>query len=158
VIVIVMGVSGSGKTTIGRALALEMAWPYRDADDYHPSANVEKMAAGTPLDDTDRWPWLDKLNSLLREERAAILGCSALKEAYRQRLTAGVKAFRIVYLRGSFELLSKRAAERQHRFMPASLLKSQFETLEPPRGAIEIDVAQPVEACVRQIAAALRQK
>ena len=157
-IVIVMGVSGSGKTTIGRALALEMGWPYRDADDYHPSANVEKMAAGTPLDDSDRWPWLDKLNSVLREERAAILGCSALKEAYRQRLTAGLKAFRIVYLRGSFELLSKRAAERQHRFMPASLLKSQFETLEPPRGAIEIDVAQPVEACVRQIAAALRHK
>jgi len=153
-----MGVSGSGKTTIGRALALEMGWPYRDADDYHPSANVEKMAAGTPLDDSDRWPWLDKLNSVLREERAAILGCSALKEAYRQRLTAGLKAFRIVYLRGSFELLSKRAAERQHRFMPASLLKSQFETLEPPRGAIEIDVAQPVEACVRQIAAALRHK
>jgi gluconokinase len=158
VIVIVMGVSGSGKTTIGRALALEMGWPYRDADDYHPSANVEKMAAGTPLDDSDRWPWLDKLNSVLREERAAILGCSALKEAYRRRLTAGVKAFRIVYLHGSFELLSKRAAEREHRFMPASLLKSQLETLEPPRGAIEIDVAEPVESCVRQIAAALRRK
>ena len=150
-IVIVMGVSGSGKTTIGRALALEMGWPYRDADDYHPSANVEKMAAGTPLDDSDRWPWLDKLNSVLRDEHAAVLGCSALKEAYRQRLTAGLKAFRIVYLRGTFELLSKRAAERQHRFMPASLLKSQFETLEPPRGAIEIDVEKPVAQCVAAI-------
>ena len=154
-IVIVMGVSGSGKTTIGRALALEMGWPYRDADDYHPSANVEKMAAGTPLDDSDRWPWLDKLNSVLREESAAVLGCSALKQAYRQRLTAGLKTFRIVYLRGSFELLSKRAAERQHRFMPASLLKSQFETLEPPRDAIVVDVARPVEACVQQILRAL---
>src|SRR3954462_8114754 len=149
--VLVMGVSGSGKTTIGRALALKLGWPYRDADDYHPAANVAKMAAGTPLNDADRQPWLDKLNSILREEKPAILGCSALKEAYRQRLTAGLKAFRIVYLHGSFELLSKRAAERQHRFMPASLLKSQFETLEPPHGAIEIASSEPVEECVAAI-------
>jgi gluconokinase len=155
VIVIVMGVSGSGKTTIGQALAKQLGWRYLDADDYHPAANVAKMAAGTPLQDDDRWPWLDKLNSVLREEKDAILGCSALKEAYRQRLTAGLKEFRIVYLRGSFELLSRRAAERKHRFMPAALLKSQFEALEPPRGAIEVDVAQPVEACVQQILRAL---
>jgi gluconokinase len=158
VIVVVMGVSGSGKTTIGRALAQEVRWPYRDADDYHPPANVAKMAAGTPLDDTDRRPWLDKLNAVLHQDGSVVLGCSALKEAYRQRLTAGLKEFRIVYLHGSFELLSKRAAERQHRFMPASLLKSQFETLEPPRGAIEIDVAQPVATCVQQILAALPQQ
>jgi gluconokinase len=151
VIVIVMGVSGSGKTTIGEALAASLGWPYLDADDYHPAANVAKMAAGTPLQDADRWPWLDKLNSALRKDEKAILGCSALKESYRQRLTAGLKDFRIVFLRGTFELLSERAAERKHRFMPASLLKSQFETLEPPRGAIEVDVAQPVEACVQQI-------
>jgi gluconokinase len=155
VIVIVMGVSGSGKTTIGQALAKQLGWRYLDADDYHPAANVAKMAAGTPLQDDDRWPWLDKLNSVLQEEKDAILGCSALKEAYRQRLTAGLKEFRIVYLRGSFELLSRRAAERKHRFMPAALLKSQFEALEPPRGAIEVDVAQPVEACVQQILRAL---
>jgi gluconokinase len=155
VIVIVMGVSGSGKTTIGQALAGELGWRYLDADDYHPPANVAKMAAGTPLQDEDRWPWLDRLHSLLQEEANAVLGCSALKEAYRQRLTAGLTDVRIVYLRGSFELLSKRAGGRKHRFMPASLLKSQFETLEPPRGAIEIDVAQPVEACVRQILRAL---
>ena len=138
-----MGVSGSGKTTIGQALAEQLGWRYLDADDYHPAANVAKMAAGTPLQDSDRWPWLDKLNSVLQGEKDAILGCSALKE------------FRIVYLRGSFELLSKRAAERKHRFMPASLLKSQFEALEPPRGAIEVDVAQSVEACVQQILRAL---
>jgi len=84
-----------------------------------------------------------------------VLGCSALKESYRLRLTAGLKDYRIVYLKGSFELLGGRAAQREHRFMPASLLKSQFETLEPPRGAIEIDVAQPVEACVQQILRAL---
>ena len=150
-----MGVSGVGKTTIGEALAAELGWRYLDADDYHPKANVAKMAAGTPLQDEDRWPWLDRLNLLLREQKDAVLGCSALKEAYRRRVTAGIAEFRIVYLRGSFELLSRRAGERKHRFMPASLLQSQFETLEPPTGAIEIDVAQPVEACVRQILAAL---
>jgi gluconokinase len=155
VIVIVMGVSGSGKTTIGQALAEELGWRYLDADDYHPAANVAKMASGTPLQDQDRWPWLDKLNAVLQEEENAVLGCSALKEAYRKRLTAGLKEFRIVYLRGSFELLSARAAERKHRFMPASLLKSQLEALEPPRGAIEVDVAQPVADCVAAIRAAL---
>ena len=146
-----MGVSGAGKTTLGQALAGELGWRYLDADDHHPAANVAKMAAGTPLDDADRRPWLDKLNSLLQKEKNAVLGCSALKEAYRQRLSAGLKDFRIVYLRGSFDLLSGRSAQRKHRFMPASLLKSQFEALEPPRGAIEVDVAQPVEACVQQI-------
>jgi gluconokinase len=155
VIVIVMGVSGSGKTTIGEALAARLGWRYLDADDYHPAANVAKMAAGTALQDEDRWPWLDRLNSVLQSEKDAVVGCSALKDSYRQRLAAGLKDFRIAYLHGSFELLSRRAAGRKHRFMPASLLKSQFETLEPPRGAIEVDVAQPVEACVQQILRAL---
>ena len=150
-----MGVSGVGKTTIGQALARELGWRYLDADDYHPAANVAKMAAGTPLQDEDRWPWLEKLNLVLKEQDDAVLGCSALKEAYRERLSAGLKDCRIVYLRGGFELLSQRAGERKHRFMPASLLKSQFESLEPPRGAIEVDVAQPVQACVRQILRAL---
>jgi gluconokinase len=155
VIVVVMGVSGSGKTTIGRALGRELGWRYLDADDYHPAANVAKMAAGTPLQDEDRWPWLDQLNAALRKEKNAILGCSALKESYRQRLGAGLQDFRIVHLRGSFELLSKRATERKHRFMPASLLQSQFDALEPPQGAIEVDVAQSVAACVAQIRAQL---
>jgi len=154
-IVIVMGVSGSGKTTIGQALAHELGWRYLDADDYHPAANVAKMAKGVPLDDSDRGPWLDELNGLLRKEEKAVLGCSALKESYRKRLTAGLQDFRIAYLHGSFELLGKRAAERKHRFMPASLLRSQFEALEPPRGAIEVDVAQPVTDCVRRILVAL---
>jgi gluconokinase len=155
VIVIVMGVSGSGKTTIGEALAAQLGWRYLDADDYHPPENVAKMAAGTPLQDEDRWPWLDQLNSVVRSEKDAVVGCSALKDSYRKRLTAGVKDFRIAYLKGSFELLSRRASERKHRFMPASLLKSQFEALEPPRDAIVVDVAQPVEACVQQILRAL---
>lgn len=154
-IVVVMGVAGSGKTTIGEALARELGWRYLDADDYHPAANVAKMAAGTPLQDADRWPWLDRLNAVLRSEQDAVLGCSALKESYRKRLTAGLRSFRIVHLRGSFELLSRRAAERKHRFMPSSLLQSQFDALEPPAGAIEVDVAQPVAACVRLIRSAL---
>jgi len=150
-----MGVSGSGKTTIGEALAARLGWRYLDADDYHPPENVAKMAAGTPLQDQDRWPWLDKINLDLKQQGNAVLGCSALKASYRQRLTAGLKDHRLVYLKGGFDLLSARAAARKHRFMPASLLKSQFEALEPPRGAIEVDVAQPVDACVRQILAAL---
>ena len=154
-IVIVMGVSGSGKTTIGEALAAQLGWRYLDADDYHPPENVAKMAAGTPLQDEDRWPWLQEINLVLRSQKDAVLGCSALKDAYRQRLAAGLQDYRIAYLKGSFELLSRRAAGRKHRFMPASLLKSQFETLEPPRDAIVVDVAQPVDACVRQILAAL---
>ena len=150
-----MGVSGSGKTTIGEALAARLGWRYLDADDYHPPANVAKMASGTPLQDEDRWPWLEKINVILKQQDDAVLGCSALKEAYRRRLTAGLDDWRIVYLHASFELLSRRAAERKHRFMPASLLQSQLETLEPPSGAIEVDVAQPVEACVLQILRAL---
>ena len=154
-IVVVMGVSGVGKTTIGQALAAELGWPYLDADDYHPAANVAKMAAGTPLQDEDRWPWLDTLHSVLEKQTNAVLGCSALKESYRRRLTAGLDEFRIVYLRGAFELLRARAEGRKHRYMPASLLRSQFDALEPPAGAIEVDVAQAVEDCVRQIMAAL---
>ena len=150
-----MGVAGSGKTTIGEALAARLGWRYLDADDYHPASNVAKMASGTPLSDADREPWLDRLNSELKKQADSVLACSALKESYRQRLAAGLLDHRIVYLKGSFELLSTRAAQREHRFMPASLLKSQFETLEPPRGAIEVDVAQPVEACVQQIVSAL---
>jgi gluconokinase len=158
VIVVVMGVSGVGKTTIGQALAAELGWRYLDADDYHPAANVAKMAAGTPLQDEDRWPWLDRLNQALKDFDDAVLGCSALKESYRRRLSAGLKDVRIVYLRGEFDLLRARAEGRKHRYMPASLLQSQFDTLEPPVGAIEVDVAQPVEACVRQILTSLGRR
>src|SRR5262245_23746155 len=134
-IVLVMGVSGSGKTTIGEALAVELGWVYLDADDFHPKANVDKMAAGIPLQDADRWPWLDKINEKLRElqERSAVLGCSALKDAYRQRLARGIRDFKVVYLKGDFGLIEQRVKGRKHRYMPASLLQSQFDTLEPPR-------------------------
>jgi gluconokinase len=154
-ILVVMGVSGAGKTTIGRALARELGWPFLDADDYHPPGNVAKMAAGTPLDDEDRWPWLESINARLKHEENAVLACSALKESYRQRLCAGRQDCRIVYLHGSFELIAQRASARRHRYMPASLLESQFATLEPPANAIRIDVAADPSACVAAILAQL---
>jgi carbohydrate kinase (thermoresistant glucokinase family) len=154
VIVLVMGVSGSGKSTLGAPLAARLGWEFLDADEFHPRSNVEKMAAGKPLEDADRWPWLERLNGELRQRENAVLACSALKESYRQVLCKDLDC-RIVHLRGSFELLQSRLQARQHRYMPASLLESQFATLEPPAGAIDIDVARPVEACVASIVAQL---
>jgi carbohydrate kinase (thermoresistant glucokinase family) len=156
VIVIVMGVSGAGKSTIGAALARELGWPFIDADDHHPPANVVKMAAGVPLTDADRAPWLEKLNELVRREKDAVLACSALKQSYRDRLTAGLPVFAFVFLKGSFELISARLAERRHRYMPASLLRSQFETLQPPEKAIAVDTGAQVPACVAAIVRRLR--
>ena len=155
-IVLVMGVSGSGKTTIGEALARELGWIYLDADDYHPPENVAKMAAGTPLEDEDRWSWLDKLNRILRHEKNTVIACSALKEAYRERLTDGLANLRIVYLHGTPELIRSRMKARPHRYMPASLLDSQFATLEPPARAIGIDIAADPASCVAQILSNLR--
>ncbi len=117
-----MGVSGSGKTTIGEALARRLGWRFIDADDYHPAANVAKMASGQPLDDADRWPWLDRLNALLREEENAVLACSALKERYRRRLADGIRAIEWIYLKGrlrSHPLEARRSAPPLHaRFAP----------------------------------------
>ena len=155
-IVVLMGVSGAGKTTIGARLAARLGWRFIDADDHHPQANVAKMAAGIPLDDADRWPWLDALNRLLRAEKDAVIACSALKESYRRRLLADIEGARIVYLYGSKALIASRIAERKHKYMPASLLESQFATLEPPAAAIPIDVAAPVEDSVDALIAAIR--
>ena len=154
-IVLLMGVSGAGKTTIGELLAKRLRWRFIDADDYHPPENVAKMAAGIALEDADRWPWLDALNRRLRDEQDAVLACSALKESYRQRLLAGIKDARIVHLHGEKPLVAARLAGRQHRYMPASLLDSQYATLEPPAAAITIDVAGDPQGCVEAIVRAI---
>ena len=156
-IVVVMGVSGAGKTTIGRLLAARLGVRYIEGDDYHPSSNVAKMAGGVALDDEDRWPWLARLNQVLREEKSAVLACSALKESYRERLLSEIPHARIVHLHGDKALIASRLAGRRHRYMPASLLDSQLAALEPPEAAIVLDVsADPgecVEAIVRELAA-----
>ncbi|MDH4324469.1 MAG: gluconokinase [Betaproteobacteria bacterium] len=153
-IVVVMGVSGSGKSTVGALLAGRLGWEFLDADEFHPRANVEKMAAGIALEDADRWPWLARLNLELRQREHAVLACSALKQAYRDKLCDRLDC-RIVHLRGAVELLRARLQARKHRYMPASLLESQFATLEPPAGAIDIDVARPAADCVAAILAQL---
>jgi gluconokinase len=153
--VVVMGVSGSGKTTIGKLLAARLGCTFLDGDDFHPPENVAKMAAGTALTDEDRWPWLENLNRNLLENQNAVLACSALKESYRSVLSRGLPDCRFVHLRGSIEPIRARLGERRHRYMPASLLESQFATLEPPAGAIEVDIAMAPENCVETIASAL---
>lgn len=160
-IVLVMGVAGVGKTTIGEALASALGWRFIDADDYHPPQNVAKMKAGIPLEDADRWPWLDVVNKKLRDIEElrgnAVLACSALKESYRQRLAQGIADFAVVYLYGSAELIGSRMEGRSHRFMPAALLESQFRALEPPTNAIAVDVAADPSSCVAAIMARLKK-
>jgi gluconokinase len=156
VIVVVMGVSGSGKSTVGALLAKRLGVEFLDADEFHPPENVAKMAAGAPLTDEDRKPWLERLNGELKKRKDAVLACSALKESYRRTLAQGVDC-RIVHLRGPIELIRARMQTRRHRYMPASLLESQFTTLEPPLGAIEVDIAETPERCVEHILAALER-
>lgn len=157
-IVVLMGVSGSGKSTVGAALAAALGWPLIDADDLHPPANVAKMAAGTPLTDDDRWPWLDRIVAELRRVTAAegnaVLACSALRQIYRDRL-ARAGDVRFVHLRGDPQTIANRLAARRHRYMPAALLGSQFDTLEIPEDAIDVDISASVDAQVRTIIDAL---
>jgi gluconokinase len=131
-----MGVSGSGKTTTGESLARELGWPFRDADSFHPPANIEKMSKGIPLTDEDRWPWLAAIAAWLDERRIrgepGIVSCSALKRKYRRLLLDGRPDVRLIYLEGEMPLISRRMARRLNHFMPASLLESQFEALEEP--------------------------
>jgi gluconokinase len=158
VIVVVMGVTGSGKTTVGRLLAAALGAEFIDADDHHPPANVAKMRAGTPLTDADREPWLERLNALLRERTArgasVVLACSALKAAYRDALLRELPDARLVYLRGSRELIGARLAARRGHYMNPALLDSQFAALEEPADAIVADAAGTPEA----IAAAVRRQ
>jgi carbohydrate kinase (thermoresistant glucokinase family) len=157
-IVVVMGVTGCGKSTVGEALAGDLGWRFLDADDFHPPANVAKMAAGTPLTDEDRWPWLDRLAAEMRAINGAgghaVLACSALRQAYRDRLAAAGDV-RFVHLAGDMATIAERLAARRHRYMPPSLLASQFATLEPPGDAIVVDVRDPIAAQLETIRAAL---
>jgi carbohydrate kinase (thermoresistant glucokinase family) len=159
--VLLMGVSGSGKSTVGPALAAELNWPFLDADILHPPANVAKMASGIPLTDADRWPWFDRIVAEMRRYAAAgknvVIACSALKQAYRDRL-AGGGSVRVVYLKGDAETIAPRLAGRRGHFMPPSLLASQFATLEEPDNAIVVDVREPVAAQVAAITRALREQ
>lgn len=151
-IVVVMGVSGCGKSTVGKMLAERLAVPFLDADEFHPPENVAKMAAGIPLSDEDRWPWLARLNAELHTKYdGAVLACSALKESYRRALSQGLADCRFVHLRGDIELIRARLQARQHRYMPASLLESQFAALEPPAQAIDVDIARPPAECVEAV-------
>jgi carbohydrate kinase (thermoresistant glucokinase family) len=148
---IVMGVSGCGKSTVGENLAQSMKIPFYDGDDYHPQANIDKMSSGQPLNDNDREPWLDELAlniSFWNECGDAVLACSALKEIYRLTLSkfGGVQ---FIYLKGSKELILKRMQERKH-FMKPEMLDSQFATLEEPREAIELNIADKPDEMVKK--------
>ena len=151
-----MGVSGCGKSSVAQALAHEIGGEYLDADPYHPPANVEKMSRGIPLTDEDRWGWLDVLAGLLRERASGsmVLACSALKEAYRQRLRVSPEV-RFVYLKGSFELIQSRLENRTGHFFNAALLRSQFDALQEPTDAIIVDAAKSVDEQVDEIVRAV---
>ena len=158
-VVVMMGVSGSGKTTIGRLLAERRNMTFCDADDFHSRANVEKMRRGVALDDQDRAGWLralrDRIDTALARHEPLVVACSALKGSYRRTLGLPRPAVRIVYLRVTPELASSRLAARRDHFMPASLVPTQFEDLEEPADAIVVDAAAPADAIVLEIERAL---
>ncbi len=153
--VIIMGVAGSGKTTIGKLLSEKTGWPFYDADSFHPQQNIDKMKAGVPLTDEDRKPWLATMNEFASKKiknSSIILACSALKEIYRLHLCKGIETNSyFVFLKGSYEIILQRMKQREGHYMPSSLLQSQFEALEEPAAAIAIDIALPPQAIVEKI-------
>jgi len=152
---IVMGVSGSGKSCVGKALAESLGWEFYDADDFHPPENVAKMASGIPLDDIDRAPWLAALHNLisssLTQNKPGVLACSALKERYRQQLIDGNEGVQLVYLKGSYDLIWSRMIARREHYMKPQMLHSQFETLEEPTNALTIDTSKPVDEILSKV-------
>jgi gluconokinase len=161
-VIVLMGVAGCGKSTTGESLSRALGWPFRDADSFHPAANIEKMSRGLPLDDGDRAPWLAAIADWIDERRArqepGIVSCSALKRAYRQRIIGARDDVRLVYLKGDRELIGRRLKARKHHFMPATLLASQLAVLEEPRAderAVIVDVAMARRRVVAAIIARL---
>lgn len=144
-VIVIMGVSGSGKTTVGRLLAADLDWPFYEGDDFHPQSNVDKMSQGIALTDEDREPWLARLARLIAElcedQKSAVLACSALKESYRERLRQPGENVCFVYLQGDYSLLEKRLRNREGHYMGADLLRSQLEALEEPARAVVVSAA-----------------
>lgn len=159
-ILLITGVAGSGKTTTGKRAAAALGWPYFEADDFHSAANKAKMAAGTPLDDADRAPWLAAIRAKMDEVRAtghcAVFTCSALKEKYREILVGNADDVLLVFLSADPETIAQRVGRRQNHFMKADMVRSQFDALEPPQNALTLDVREPPQAVLQKILAAVR--
>ena len=155
-----MGVSGSGKSSVGFLLAKRLGWNFAEADTFHAAASIEKMSNGIPLTDADRWPWLDAIAAWIdasrREGKPCVVACSALRRAYRERLAGGHDDVRFVYLRGDYDVIASRLAGRSGHYMPVSLLASQFKTLEEPgsdENPLVLPIEEPVERLVDEIVA-----
>ena len=159
-IILVMGVSGSGKTTIGKQLADSLQWEFSDGDSFHSPENVEKMRRGIPLTEVDRQPWLQAMQRAiaqwLQADKNVVLACSALKESYRQLLIVDKTRIKLVYLKGSYQLIQKRLQERKNHYMSEKLLNSQFDVLEEPADAIDIDITAPTPVIIQTIKTALK--
>ena len=152
---ILMGVSGCGKTAVGERLSQILSWPFFDGDDFHPKENIKKMAAGIPLDDVDRAPWLRILHDLIAENlssgKSLLLACSALKQSYRDQLTVDNSGAVFVHLKGDFDLILGRMQARQGHYMKAKMLRSQFETLEEPTDALTVDIGRNLDRITEEI-------
>jgi gluconokinase len=160
-VVIVMGVAGCGKTTVGKSLAKHLGWDFYDADNFHPAENIAKMINGIPLNDADRSPWLASLRILifssLIQNRPSVLACSALKESYRQQMLAGNDDAQIVFLKGNYDLIWSRLSMRKDHYMKPQMLQSQLETLEEPTNALTVDISKSVNDIVQEILKCLKK-